>query len=119
MEEFFVADELADEYVMLEKKDKASRSRDRKRHDKSFDEAIHSVRPTKSIEDQMIHDLDSDKLYKILSVLRLKDRELFKLHYIELVSMTKIAKIQGVTKSAISHKLCRIRKRIIELWQKS
>lgn len=113
--EIEVSDEFAEEYKKLEEAEKLNDRTETRRH-KEYIEVEHSS--GYKTDEFLLKKLNAEKLMKILSVIRRKDRELFKLHYFDYISMTEIARKEDVHISAISRKLKRIKKKIHELWLK-
>lgn len=113
--EFEVLNELADEYEKLLKKERLNNRKETRRHESFKDEKHGAI---KNFEEDFLCSLDIQKFNKIIMVLRPRDRKLFKLHYLNGVSIKTIAKNQKVTASAIRKKLRRIKKKIHELWLK-
>lgn len=117
--EINVSDKLFNTLLELSKKEKLSNRRETRRHEE-FLEYKHGIKS--DYEDILFNELEikrvMNKLNNILMVIRRRDRELFKQHHIQKVSVKDIAEMQGVTPRAIRKKLCRIIKRINELWRK-
>ena len=74
----------------------------------------------KQLAEMAVEEPDPQKelLYEKLSELPEDDQELYRLYFIEERSQEEIAKIMGVSQNTISKKLCRIKKKLIEMCRK-
>ena len=81
---------------------------------KSYDKATY---PIKTLEEELLED-EYEDLHQALSALLPEQQELLKRIAIDEINQCQIAEEEGVSKSAISHRVDRIRERMIKLLKK-